>query len=109
MKYHFQYKDPLGLIVLLLVYAAMGVAKVLIYYTIASPSITGIVPVNVGDVIELIIFELLWIMMFWSHSSTMCRDPGFIPKNYYYDTGKLPEKFQIKDEIRQENPSLLIN
>jgi len=46
-------------------------------------------------VIELVIFEILWVMMVWSHCATMMRDPGFIPKRYEYDVTKTPKAFEL--------------
>ncbi len=46
-------------------------------------------------IIELVVFETLWIFMVWSHSMTMCSEPGFIPINYQYEANKLPDKYKV--------------
>ena len=32
--------------------------------------------------------------MLWSHTYTMCSEPGYIPLNYEYDKSKLPDAFK---------------
>jgi hypothetical protein len=44
-------------------------------------------------VVELLVFEFLWIMMLWSHIYTMTHEPGFIPKRNNYDPLKLAPIF----------------
>ena len=34
-------------------------------------------------------------MMWWSHISTMCQDPGFIPYQYRYNTENLTKPFKV--------------
>ena len=45
--------------------------------------------------VEWIFYELATFMLIWSHLSTMCRDPGFIPINYEYDEIKLAKPFRL--------------
>ena len=49
----------------------------------------------VGIIIELFFYELVSILMILSHSAVMCREPGFVPKNYEYEDAKLPSSFKI--------------
>lgn len=44
--------------------------------------------------------------MVWSHLSTMCRDPGFIPLGYKYEVDKLDTsiKYQAKNLSMVEGP-----
>lgn len=54
----------------------------------------GIIGWEAKVITEIIIFETIWLLMVWSHSYCMCTEPGFIPKNYKYQTEKLPAKFR---------------
>lgn len=60
-----------------------------------------------GIIIELFFYELASILMILSHSAVMCREPGFVPKNYEYDDAKLPFSFKIglkgKIDVIQED------
>lgn len=106
------YRDIMGLCTLTLVYGAMLLGQALFIYTVAYPTLAGH-QTNGGIiftvVLEILIFEILFFMMFWSHSYTMCHDPGFIPKKYSYQQEKLPPKFKTliesKVDYRRQNSS----
>jgi len=47
-----------------------------------------------GVVIEIIVFEFLWVMMLFSHTYTMVCEPGYVPKGYKYRHEHLPAKYR---------------
>ncbi len=87
-------KEWMGVTTLCLVYSSMLVGWLLLFFSIGWPTFIGSVSVKAGVIIELVIFELVWIMMLVSHSATMCRDPGYVGLNYRYDSERLASKFQ---------------
>ena len=68
-----QSKDGTSLITLVIVYAVMLLGNLIFLFTVGWPSFLKKIPVKAGCVIELIVFEWLWLFMFWSHCATMCR------------------------------------
>lgn len=102
MAIHCFRKDLVGLGTLMLVYAMMIIGNLLFLYSACWPMFMKKVPVTAVPLIELVVFEVLWTFMFWSHTYCMCTEPGFIPTNYRYNQEKLPIKFKAVI-----NPSLL--
>jgi len=97
-KLYCMYGDPMGLSTLLIVYASMLIGQVLFVYSVCWPVFSGNQKnpgIVFSMVIELVIFEILWVMMVWSHCATMMKDPGFIPKRYEYDVTKTPKAFEL--------------
>lgn len=97
MKLHFLYKDGMGVVTLFLVYGSMLLGQALFIYSVAWPTFTGErtdAGRIVGVVFELLLFEALWFMMLWSHTATMCIEPGYIPKSYSYSQERLPNTFR---------------
>lgn len=82
MTVHCIKTDPLALGTLVMVYSAMAVGQAIFVYSAAWPTFTGAIEPGPVVFIELIIFEVLWVMMIWSHSYTMCNEPGYIPKDF---------------------------
>jgi hypothetical protein len=46
-----------------------------------------------SDICEMIVFQLLYLLMIWSHLYTMLADPGKITKGYRYREDLLPLKY----------------
>lgn len=79
---------------LIVVYAAMALGNILFCYTVLGTAFIASEPLGPDGIIEMIIFEFFWLMMFWSHTYTMCSEPGYIPINFRYALDKLPAVFQ---------------
>ena len=94
MAIHCFKKDAVGLVTLCIVYGMMLVGNLLFLFSAGWPMMRGYSEVTVGVVAELLVFELLWFLMLWSHTYCMTTEPGFIPKNYRYQLEKLPNKFK---------------
>lgn len=72
----------------------MALGNLLFMFSVCWPTFTGQVDLQVSVAIECVVFELLWVLMVWSHSYTMCNEPGYIPLNYRYDSDKVPDQFK---------------
>ena len=77
-------KDSMGLLISIGVHLIMLLGNLLFTFTVGYPFFSGQRSATLDLYIELPLYWLLWGMMVWSHSATMCRDPGFIPKDYKY-------------------------
>lgn len=93
-SFHCLLNDYMSLGTLVVVYAAMVLGNVLFCFSVIGPVIMGSQEANAGTVFEMIIFQSLWLMMLWSHTYTMCSEPGYIPFNYEYDRARLPEPYK---------------
>ena len=73
MAFYCHTKDGTSLLTLIIVYIAMILGNLLMLFTVGWPTFSKQKSVEAGCVIEIIVFELLWLLMFWSHCATMCR------------------------------------
>jgi len=94
MSVHCITNDATSLVTLIIVYCAMILGNLVFLFSVGWSTFTGQIPISADCVVEIIIFEPLWLLMFWCHVSTMCREPGYIPFNYRYQREILPPYFK---------------
>ena len=49
--------------------------------------------------LEYFCYLFFWLMMVFSHMSTMCIDPGFVPRGYKYNEEVIAAPFKSLSEI----------
>jgi len=74
--------DALGRYMSIFVYSLMLLGNGLVFFTVVVPKLDTDEQVSI--LIEYACYAFVWSMMVLSHISTMCVDPGFIPKDYKY-------------------------
>ena len=110
------YKDSLGFGMAIFVYLIMLLGNSIYIYVVVVPHLKNKEEYIDADqegpveqetpndakfmriIIEWIIYEIFSFMMWWSHVSTMCTDPGFIPFRYKYNTDYLTKPFKVIEE-----------
>ena len=79
------------------VYVIMLIGNGIMLLTVVKPAI--------GEdnqstmLIEYLCYLFFWLMMVFSHVSTMCADPGFIPRRYEYKEEVIAAPFNTLKEI----------
>ena len=92
MGFHLQCDDGLGRGMAIFSYIVMILGHLVLFLGIVRPKISD---GEVGSVIvEYLCYCFFWVMMVLSHISTMCVDPGFIPKGYKYRESTIAAPFQ---------------
>ena len=82
MGFHLQCNDGLGRCMSIFSYTIMVLGHLMMFLGVVKPKIDND---ELGSVIvEYLCYVFVWCMMLFSHISTMCADPGFIPKDYKY-------------------------
>ena len=107
------YKDSLGFGMAIFVYLIMFLGNAIYFYVVVFPHLKpkdeyidddqeGAVVQETDDdkktlkiIIEFVFYTVFAFMMWWSHISTMCTDPGFIPFHYRYNTDSLTKPFRV--------------
>ena len=92
MGCHILCSDGLGRCMAVFVYAIMLGGNGLLFWTVVNPEI-GTENEN-RALAEYIVYSTIWFMMVISHISTMCIDPGFIPRGYKYDEEAIVAPFK---------------
>lgn len=91
-------KDGTGLAISAFVYAIMIAGLLLFLYAVCWSTWSGQEDRGFVIYVELAIYSFFWFMMVLSHMATMCRDPGFIPRGYNYQTEKMPASLRATYE-----------
>ena len=77
--------------IILAVYLVMILGNVLLTTSLNIPEQLFMMTLDLNGyyIVLWIWYQILWFLMLWSHLATMCREPGFIPLEYEYDTDLL--------------------
>ena len=97
MGLHLLCNDGLGRCMAIFAYIIMGLGNLMLFISVINPKLGT--EDETSALIEYACYVFFWTMMVLSHMSTMCVDPGFIPKNYVCNEENLASPFKTLAEL----------